>query len=169
MSRPGPILFLDLARTLGWALGAPGGAPTSGAITLSPGAADTPPIFAHLERWVLATVQEARPALIVYEAPPYLPSHSVKTMEMLFGYAAIAQAAAWNGGCRNVRSARVHDIRKYLLGANAPRKAGDAKKAVQAHLIAQNHIFGNDPDRADAVAGWLYATGVLYPAARDAR
>lgn len=162
---PGPILFLDLATRMGWCEGVPGGAPQWGAGLFSEAGSESPAIFAGAFRWMADRLgKQPRPRAIVYEAP-LDPRHMGRrttraTGLRLIGLPACIEAAAYLMRVYDVREARADDIRQHVLGRRL--KKAEAKPLVIRH-VSDLGFPTNDPDAADAIAGWLYACHVIAP------
>lgn len=165
----GSILFLDLATRYGFCDGEPGKRPFFGAARFAPEGANSSAVFGGCFKWVAERCQVAKPKTIVYEAPLDPRHMGPKTSRdvglRLIGLPAVVEAAAYLCGVWDVREARADDIRLFLI--NKRPRADEAKRLVMAKLQAMGYEV-NDPDAADALAGWLYACHIIAPnVARD--
>lgn len=173
MSVRGKILFLDLARRTGWALGEPGGALRSGSTALARDKAPLGELFTGLDAWLTAMIGDHRPGVVAFEQPMD-PRHmggktTFHTVRLLIGLAAQAEATCFRLKVPHVFECSVSDVRKHVVG-KVPRGGGkEAKKAVIGALRIQGFGKIRDDNEADAVAGWLYTEAVLSPSKGEQR
>ncbi|MEW5421923.1 hypothetical protein [Amorphus sp. 3PC139-8] len=159
------ILFLDLATRMGWCEGKPGGAPKWGAEFFAEEGSDNPAVFAGAFRWVVKRLEASpRPRTIVYEAPldpRHMGQRTTRATGLrLIGLPACVEAAAYLMRLYDVQEARADDIRRFVLGRRA--KKAEAKPLV-IRAVTNLGFPTNDPDAADAIAGWLYACHLADP------
>lgn len=152
-----PVLFLDLATTMGWCEGVVGSGdrPISGTVRLAPVGSSPAAIYGGLLQWLATRLPVMRYRMICYEAPmdPRHMKTNINTARVLLGLPAIVEAVAHQTGHYRVTEANVNDVRKYLLGRR-PAK-GDGKRAVMDALRPLGYAPADD-NEADAIAGWLY-------------
>lgn len=167
----GSVLFLDIATTLGWCQGVPGGKPASGSLRLAPVGADHDAIHGGMVKWLMERLRsDAPPDVIVYETP-IDPRHmgkrtTFKTSRVLIGLCGVAEGVAnrmgYTGQNRGLFEVEVRDIRKHFLPPGSPRTGSEVKRAV----VEQCRVLGFDPaddNEADAIAGWHYASALFVP------
>ena len=155
----GPILFLDLARQMGWCEGEPGLAhPASGSIRLAPSEDGQTAAFVGLYDFLRDRLTTFRYQSIWYEAPldPRWKGMATNpaTTAMLFGLPAIVRVVAHKTRHFNVRSEKVGVIRRGVFGKSPV--AAEAKGFVMDELAGRG-FHPRDDNEADAIAGWLYA------------
>ena len=153
--REGVVLTLDMARTCGWCVGAPGARPVYGSQTL--GGVTPFDVFNSLvafldDRWTMFG-----PFRVVAESPLLHTAHrSEDTAKMLYGL--WAHLGSWCAD-EGVKCDFVgyQEPRKNLLGrGNFP--AGQAKIAVMTWCEAHGFSPADD-NAADALLLWHHATG----------
>lgn len=160
----GTILFLDLARQAGWAIGRAGGEIASGSEFLAPPAQGHGRTFAALDAFMADLIETNRPSVVAFEQPMD-PRHmgkrtTFKTARLLMGLTAIAEACCARMQVRRTVECSVADIRKHLLGKQPAR--GQAKEEVMQYL-KYTGFKPSDDNEADAIAGWLYCEAILSP------
>lgn len=161
----GPILFLDLARRTGWALGAPGGAVRSGAAIIAKPGASIGETLSALDAWLTGMIGDNRPRMVAFEQPMD-PRHmggktTFHTVRLLIGLACQTEATCHRLKIPHVFECTINDVRKHLMG-KAKRGGGkEAKLAVMGALRMQGFGKITDDNEADAIAGWLYCEAVL--------
>lgn len=162
MDNLSPIIFLDLARQMGFCEGAPGELPTSGSLRLGASGSGRAVVQGELLRFLSQRVQAMTYREIAYEAPmdPRHMKTNINTARMLIGMPAVVEAVAIASRHHQVSEHSVHDIRSYLLGFK-PKK-GEAKQAVIDKLTSLGFAPADD-NEADAIAGWLYVCAKRYP------
>jgi hypothetical protein len=158
------VLALDLASQTGWAVGPPGGDPTSGTMRFGGEGRSHEATFAGALRWMSDKCMLYRPTVVVWEAP--LPtsfkggSTNINTSTLLFGLPAIIGAVAHLKGIYDVRKARTTDVRHHFIGSNP--KGKDGKKLVQRQCRAMGFDVADD-NEADAIATWFYMCALIDP------
>lgn len=161
----GPILFLDLATTTGWCDGVPGERPTSGTIRLAGSGGPNPEAYDTIYQFMDDRLRLTRYQMIAIEAPQS-PSHmagrtNVNTARRLIGLCEVVEWVAYRHGYfgRRMVEARVDDVRRHLFSGSRPPK-GEAKAYVIDRVKALGYAPADD-NEADAIAGWLYASGIV--------
>lgn len=164
MNDPRPILFLDLATRTGWCEGVPGGKPTFGSTLFAPEGAGSGAIFGGAFKWLAERCQSTRYRAIYIEAPLDPRHMGNRTTRMvglrLIGLPAVMEAAAYLCKQYVFEEVRADDVRLTLLGYRP--KAAEAKQAVMKGLKALGFDV-DDPDAADALAGWLHVSQIVAP------
>lgn len=160
----GEILALDLASTVGWARGAPGGKVVSGSVRLAPAGASTAEKSAAMIRWLTPQLK-IRPRLLVIEAP-MAPSQmagktNAKTARVLLGLPFVVEGVAYLSGVHSIREANVQDVRKHFIGRRTVPN-GQAKSVVIAECRRRGYEPADD-NEADALALWSYAAAIIAP------
>lgn len=161
----GSILFLDLATQTGWCEGVPGQRPTSGTIRLAGSGGPNAEAYNTLYQFLDDRLRLTRYQMIAIEAPQS-PSHmagrtNANTLRRLIGLCEVVEWVAYRHGYFGKRmvEARVDDVRRYLFAGSRPAK-GEAKIAVVSRIKALGYQPADD-NEADAIAGWLYASGIV--------
>lgn len=148
----GPILTLDLAKRLGWAVGSPGARPHFGTVELrgqSHGA-----IYAALVDWLEDAIRLHAPAEIVAEAPLVRGEHQgIDAGRLALGMIAHLELVAHDHGIRLLEE-HVARTRKAVMGRGNFAK-GTAKSEVMAWCRA-NGFDPPDDNAADALVLWRY-------------
>lgn len=154
----GIILALDLGVRCGFAYGAPGDPPASGAVLLKKKGEPADIAFGNFIAFLQQTFEDISPAQVVKEAPFSLQAFSERGNSeagvlMAFGLHAITRGMCQRYGipCEQAYAATV---RKHLLG-KARMGTRDATKSA---IVARCKLLGIlpadsiDDDRADALA-----------------
>lgn len=157
------VLFLDLATTLGWAEGEPGGRAVSGALRLAKPGATPGMIGKGLMDFLPPRLAAFRPARVVYEMPFIAGIANANTTMVTWGLAFEVEMICEVYGVQCAK-ANLSTIRKSVLG-HVPRGKGvDVKGIVIAHVRSLGYDPADD-NEADAICGWIYACSVLDPKA----
>lgn len=160
------VLALDTATTVGFAFGEIGATPTWGAWNFT-SKGGTGEVLHKFRRQLVATCDEVKPILIVYESP-YVPRQfyngppiNPTTLRRLFALVGVVDEVAWGLGVECLE-ATVPEIAKFFLG-NAKQGGRAAKKAA---TIKMCQLYGWDTvsdDAADALALWCLAEHTIAP------
>lgn len=163
---PGRVLALDLATVCGWAAGRPGDSPPAWGAVILPREHGRGAVCAAYEDWLDGRIAELAPALVAYEAP--LNPHQQRDREscfFAFGLAMATEGCAWRAGVE-CRPYALDTIRSAVLGRKtlteeekAIRPRVSVKTAIVAPFISSLGWAVPQPDAADALIVWLYATG----------
>lgn len=154
------VLALDLASSMGVAVGVSGCPPKTTTIHLGKGSEDAR--FSRLLTVVAKLLAEHQPDLVAIEAAVGGP----KTSHYLVGLSACARGVCFNRGVRvelcNIATVRRHFLGKHLTMKHFPGKnAAAAKKAIKAQVIARCGLLGwhvESDDEADAAATFSFAS-----------
>lgn len=154
------ILALDLATTMGCAVGVSGSAPRTWSVHL--GKAPDEARFSRLLSVTAKLLAEHSPDLVAIEAPI---GGGMKS-DYLVGLAACARGVCFNRSVRvevcNIATVRKHFLGKHLTAKHFPGKTPAAsKKAIKAQVIARCGLLGwhvESDDEADAAAIWDFAS-----------
>lgn len=159
----GTIFTLDLGQRCGYAVGAAGDVPRSGAKILK---AKTEPrciALGNLVAWLNEEWSREKPALVVKEAPLPLQAfrdrgNSEAGVLMAYGLHGIVEAMSVRFGVR-LEQAHPSTVRKHFIGKGRMGARRDTKRAVvrRAQLLGFMPKTSADEDRADAIALWDWA------------
>jgi crossover junction endodeoxyribonuclease RuvC len=158
MTCAGIILALDLGTRCGFAHGAPGDVPTSGAVLLKKKGEPADMAFGNFIAFLQQTFESISPSLVVKEAPFSLQAFSDRGNSeagvlMAFGLHAITRGMCNRYGiaCEQAYAAT---IRKHLLGKARMGTRDATKTAVvdRCKLLGILPADSDDADRADALA-----------------
>lgn len=162
----GAVFALDLAVNTGWAFGAPGDLPSSGAVRLKKPSEARDVSFANLVAFLAERFSDDRPALVVKEKMMALEAfrsigNAEATVRMHAGLHAIVEALCVRFGIpwRDVSDSTV---RKHFIGKG---RLGD-RTATKAAVVQRCHVLRlmprdcTDDNRGDALAvhDWACAT-----------
>lgn len=158
------IVALDLATTMGFAMGEPGGRPTSGTVRLCPTGGDDGEAGLGLMRWMQDVIAAAAPSSFIVEAP-LVPQHgqgrtNISTVRRLIGLVFLAEAVAKAKGI-TIREATVSDVRTHFLGKGRIPK-GEGKRLVMRQCDVLGWTY-RDNNAADALALWSFGCAVVAP------
>ena len=162
MKFTGNVLALDIASTMGWALGKPGRTPTFGTVSfIKPG---QPRAKAHRQfrLWLDLFMSAHKVALIVYESPAIpMIMHgrtNIDTVKMLIGLA--EHLEEWAYQRFELREATVSQVRCHFIGRNMKSALATPLTIERCRSLGWNV---NCDDEADACALWDYQCGFLRP------
>lgn len=154
----GLILALDLGTRCGFAYGAPGDHPTSGAVLLKKKGEPADVVFGNFIAFLQQTFDDVSPSLVVKEAPFSLQAFSERGNSeagvlMAFGMHAITRGMCQRYGI-TCEQAYAATVRKHLLGKARMGTRDTTKAAVveRCKLLGILPADSNDDDRADALA-----------------
>lgn len=154
------VLALDLAKQTGWCAGAPGTTPRYGSFSL---AGESNERFGVLYNRLCYLIRDTSATMMMFEAPITSGSKtntSGSTLRYLYGYVAVAEAAAQNSGIP-VRECAIATWRKHFLG-NGGMNRKDAKRAAITRCRQMGYSVETD-DEADAIGIWDYAVSLKSP------
>lgn len=161
----GVVAAFDLAVNTGFAIGAPGAVPHSGAVRLKKASEPRAVAFSNLIAFLRAQFVGAKPDLMVVEAPLALQAFAKlggqDVVQVTYGFHAIAAGMAARHGIR-FEEVSVATARKHFLGR---ANLGD-RAATKAAVVARCHLLGlmpkdrHDDNQADAICvhDWACAT-----------
>jgi crossover junction endodeoxyribonuclease RuvC len=156
------ILALDLAARTGWAFGAAlDCSPLSGSVRFAKPGASLGMVFSTCRTWVRDVALLHQPDVIVFESP-MTPEHmagrtNAATIRLLVGLAAIVEEACFG---RDVREAKVIDIRRHFIGSNPRRAEAKTRTIAACRRLGFSPV---DDNAADALALWHYQATVFEP------
>lgn len=163
---PGAVFALDLAVNTGWAHGAPGSVPASGAVRLKKPGEGREVAFSNLIAFLNVRFSGDKPALVVKESMLPLEAfraigNAESTVRMHGGLHAIVEGMCVRFGI-DWREASDSTIRKHFLGKG---RLGD-REATKRAVVERCHVMRlmprevDDDNRADALAthDWGCAT-----------
>lgn len=153
------ILAMDLATSMGVAVGISGCPPKTSTVHLGKGGEEAR--FSRLLTVVAKLLAEHQPELVVIEQPVGGP----KTSHYLVGLMACARGVCFNRGVRvetvSIATVRRHFLGKHFTTRHFPGKNhAAAKKAIKAQVIARCGLLGwhvESDDEADAAALFDFA------------
>lgn len=162
------ILALDLATTMGWAKGPPGGVPTYGSFRLASKGACHSAILWRFGEWLIEqTKRDDKPDVIAYEAPilPRYGSTNADTLALLAKLAGVADFVAYGRSYfdNRLRVVPVGTWRGYFIG-----RAKHTSKQAKDLTIRKCKLLKWDPkddNAADALGLWSYVCGQIDPRA----
>ena len=164
MARPPVVAALDLGVTTGWCVGRAGGVPRWGAWRLAGAAAKSGARFCGLSNSISDLIVTHRPAFVLKEAPLRMAAASSELVRRSqFGLHATAEEACFRQDVE-VAEAEADVIRKAIIGRSRWPKGTDPKAEVMAWCNAHGYEV-RQPDAADAILAWLYATSAAGLAA----
>ena len=152
--RPKRILALDTGLMTGWAFNARRGPIRSGTHDFMPVAGETGRVLAVFEEWLLDTITELKPELVVYEKPFHRGSGS----SLLWGFAAIVEKAAYH------RELFVAHVPPSVIKVHGACRGNATKADMMAAAEARGWTPGSDHE-ADALHLLDYAQVHLREAA----
>lgn len=162
----GAVFALDLAVNTGWALGAPGDVPLSGAVRLKKPGEPRDVSFANLVAFLADRFGDERPALVVKEQMMALEAfrtigNAESTVRLHAGLHAIVEAMCVRFGIP-WREASDSTVRKHFVGKGRLGDRASTKAAVvtRCHVLRLMPRDCTDDNRADALAvhDWACAT-----------
>lgn len=168
MTFEGDLLFLDLARSCGWAQGSIHGPLHYGTVVVAPEGSSDGALFAGMLDFIVDRLKGFRPRVLAFEAPldpRQLRKTTKRTIRHLNGYPAIIEAAAYKLGVYDVREVEVGDVKYFWLGKrNIP--SDPSKRMIRDKLRG----LGYDPqsfDASDAIAGHRFISADIDPTLRN--
>ena len=148
----GPILALDLATNTGWCVGAPGGVPVLGTEKLPSTADDVGAFISAYNRWLLQTLCDTAPALVIYEQPSIFSKTTPATVIKLNGLASHTELVCHDHVPRlKYRQVNPSRLKKFWTGN------GRAEKSDMVAMARRYGFAVTDDNQADAVSAWCYA------------
>ncbi|PYF05007.1 hypothetical protein BJ122_102233 [Rhodopseudomonas faecalis] len=163
MAWAGDILALDLAKTTGWAYGAPGEEPIYGSVTFGNENTTRARVLRNCREWMVSFLVASPARLVVFEAPltpGQLQGHTnIDSIRLLIGIAETVDELLFDRA--DVREARVSDVRTFFLGTNRIKRA-DAKDATK-YKCRKLGWSPQDDNAADALALWCYQAAHMAP------
>lgn len=165
------ILALDIATSLGFAVGAPGETPTMGTVDLRTKEDHDGAPFALLIDWLWPTLVEHKPYRLIYEAPMLMMPEgktdedgrrrggNAKTLAKLIGLACTVDMICFRAGVQTVKVAS-QTARKSFIGTG---RHPDPKPAVMAECKRRGW-YPKGHDESDAACCWAYACALYFPA-----
>lgn len=164
------ILALDSATTCGFAYGRPGEQPVWGAWNFT-SKGGTGEVLHKFRRRLVATCEEIKPTLIVFESP-YIPRQfyqaqddgpplNAKTLRRLYQLVGVVEEVAF-GRKVECLEATVSEIASFFLG-NARQGGREAKKAATIKMCRLCGWHTISDDAADALALWCLAEHTIQP------
>lgn len=157
MSITGRILSLDLATATGWCCGAPDNAnPDFGTFVLPSTGDDVGTFGLKFAEWMKATIEQYKPALIIFEAPILPKKTQPMTARKLMLLAGLTEMMARH---RNItcREGRASAVKKYFAGT------GRAQKEDTKAMCRRYGWRVKTDDEADACALWAYSVCCFAP------
>lgn len=158
-----PVLALDLATHLGFAIGTPESGVTEFGSHRLPKTGEDAGAFGYaFECWLDSTFSRVEPWMIFYEKPSLFKKTTPITVLKLNGLAMITEVIAHKRkiDCREVN---VEDITTHFCGKGAPRR-GDARKQNTVRVAKGRGFSVANDNEADAVALCDFALALIRPA-----
>jgi len=160
------IAALDIATTLGWAVGALDECPRAGSIRFGLVGRDPPDeIFSAALIWAADFFERERPDLLMLEGmlPPQAMQNrtSRQVRDRLAGLHGIMLGSARRYGVGEISTASVNDIRAHFIGDRGLKR--NAAKRETIRRCVQLGWPVEDDNAADALACFSYACGLLDP------
>lgn len=144
----GPVLALDLASRLGWALWQAPGRVASGSLKL-PGRGLGHDLCAYRD-WLDAQLSATKCWGVVFEAPWIGPQTSQDTARKLMGLACVTEMVATDRQVTRIAEANNATVRKHFIGrGHGPR---DELKALTVRICKAMGWAVRDDNEADALA-----------------
>jgi hypothetical protein len=157
------ILALDIATTMGFAIGELGAEPVSGSIRFGSKDASLWAKYNHVLRWAIDRFKQPdgpRVTRLVIEDQLNPQAFSSKEgADLLYGFPAIIAAVAYECGIYQIHRRKVADVRGLFIGRRG-LKTNDAKFAVMRRC-KQLGWEAVDDNAADALALWAYECSLL--------
>jgi hypothetical protein len=161
------ILALDIATRCGFAIGPARAIPRSGTVVLKRPGEQRDVAFFNFGFWLRDRLGDAKPALIVTEAPFHLGAfakrgNSEDAVMLTYGLHAVLGEVAY-GFRIPVHAVAASTVRKHFIGSG---RMGD-RKATKAAVIGRARLLGlipkdcADDNRADACAIHDWAASTL--------
>jgi hypothetical protein len=162
----GPILSLDLGKSLGWAFGDRNAkAPESGVVLLQSKNETRSSAMGNLIAFLDGRLRGDKPALIVREAPFSLEAYkktnnSNDRVRTDYGMHGILEGMAERYAVP-LEQVYAATVRKYFLGRPNMGNRPATKRAVveRCHLLGLMPKTSSSDDRGDACAAWYWAIG----------
>lgn len=161
----GLIISLDVGRSLGFASGLPGTKkPFSESVKLGKSSDRRPEVAGNLIGFLDDTFRKHKPALVFKEAPLTLGAFAVlgvsdASVRSHYGLHAVVEGMCTRWGIRWTEcpdsTIRKHFIGKGRLGSREATKAAVLSRCIQLGYLPRGC---DEEDRADALAGWDYAS-----------
>jgi hypothetical protein len=156
------ILALDIATTMGWALGEPGGEPTADSIRFGSVDASLWARYNHALRWAIDRFKQPDPRITRVTIEDQLNPRAFSSKEgadLLYGFPAIIGSVAYECGIYEIHRRKVADVRGLFIGRRG-LKTADAKFAVMRRC-KQLGWYAVDHNAGDALALWAYECSLL--------
>lgn len=158
------VLALDLARTAGWACGAPCTEPAHGSVQFASAGSSHEACFLGAFKWADTTIKMFRPSVIVWESPLQTSfrrgTTNSNTTTLLYGLPAVIGLAAYLQGAYDCRKADTKDVRTHFIGSNPKRVKAKPMVMQQCRALGWEVV---DDNEADALAVWSYMCSLIEP------
>lgn len=161
------VLSLDLATRLGWAYGdVRSGEPVSGWWQLPKTGDELGPFASAYDQWLNAMLAEARPGMVVFEAPlpPTAGRSTMATIQKLNG---LCWHTEWACNKAGIQVTQVHGgtWKKHFVGdkVKVSKTVKPYPVTVRCHSLGWTAV--DDDNEADALGIWSYACSVVAPGA----
>jgi hypothetical protein len=160
------ILALDIATTMGWAIGEPGGDPLSGSIRFGGDGASLWARYHHAFKWAIDRFCPGnggpRISRLTIEDQLNPQAFSSKEgAELLFGLPAVVGMVAYECGIYDIHRRKVADVRGLFIGKRGLKT--DAAKAAVTRRCNKLGWWPQDHNAADALALWTYECSLVEP------
>ena len=156
----GNILALDLATHCGWAVNPPHEEPDFGTEVLPSTGDAVGPFIAAFDAWLKRTIEDQKPALIIYEQPSIFAKTTPQTVIKLNGLATHTEFVCHQRSI-TVRSANPSQLKKFATGN------GRADKPMMVAAARRRGWKVTDDNQADAA--WVRAWAIFCFAAPEYR
>jgi hypothetical protein len=156
------ILALDIATTMGFAIGELGAEPVSGSIRFGSADASVWARYHHALRWAIDRFKRSNAPISRVTIEDQLNPQAFSSKEgaeLLYGLPAIIGVIAYECGIYEIHRRKVADVRGLFIGKRA-LKTADAKFAVMRRC-RQLGWHAVDHNAADALALWAFECSLL--------
>lgn len=170
--RPAQFLCLDLATSIGVAVGSPGRTPRAWSHRLPSTGEELGPFLAALDSLLEELIAEWSPSHIIMEAPIIRNGKTaLATARKLYCLAGHTEWTAWRHKipCYEAQGDRVTGF--FTGRSRYPGKTSYARRAAKKRAVIDKcERLGwpvDDDDAADAIALFCWAEHILFPEARE--